>query len=70
MMSIRGASAEVREALRGTVEAWIDAFAAVAREGGLTAAHARIRAEEAIVRVEEPSLSLECSGRPPPSKER
>jgi len=52
VMSIRGASAEVREALRGTVEAWIDAFAAVAREGGLTAAHARTRAEEAIVRVE------------------
>lgn len=52
VMSIRGASEEVREALRGTVQAWIEAFATVAREGGLTAAHARIRAEEALVRVE------------------
>ena len=52
VMSIAGASAEVKEVLRGTLQSWIDAFAAVARESGLTAAHARIRAEEAIVRVE------------------
>jgi AcrR family transcriptional regulator len=52
VMSIRGASKEVKEVLRGTLQSWLDAFTAVAKEGGLTAAQAHIRAEEAIVRVE------------------
>jgi TetR/AcrR family transcriptional regulator, lmrAB and yxaGH operons repressor len=52
VMSIPGASKEVKEVLRGTLQAWLDAFTAVAREGGLTVAHARIRAEEAIARIE------------------
>jgi AcrR family transcriptional regulator len=52
VMSIPGASEEVKEVLRGTLQGWLDAFTTVARDGGLTAAHARIRAEEAIVRIE------------------
>jgi TetR/AcrR family transcriptional regulator, lmrAB and yxaGH operons repressor len=52
VMSIPGASEEVKEVLRGTLQGWLDAFASVAREGGLTAAHARLRAEEAIARIE------------------
>jgi TetR/AcrR family transcriptional repressor of lmrAB and yxaGH operons len=51
-MSIPGASEEVKKVLRGTLQGWLDAFTTVAREGGLTAAHARTRAEEAIVRLE------------------
>jgi TetR/AcrR family transcriptional repressor of lmrAB and yxaGH operons len=52
VMSIPGASEEVKKVLRGTLQGWLDAFTTVAREGGLTAAHARTRAEEAIVRLE------------------
>lgn len=70
VMSIAGASEDVKEVLRGTLRAWLNPFRTVAREGGLTAAHARIRAEEAIVRIEGLSLSLEYLEKTPPSKER
>jgi AcrR family transcriptional regulator len=52
VMSIPGAPKEVREVLRGTLQSWFEAFTGVAREAGLTVAQARLRAEEAIVRIE------------------
>ncbi|SEF51655.1 transcriptional regulator, TetR family [Bryocella elongata] len=52
LMSIPGASQELKEALRATMQAWLDAFAAVAKEAGISGAQARARAEEAITRIE------------------
>jgi TetR/AcrR family transcriptional repressor of lmrAB and yxaGH operons len=52
LLSIPGAPAELKEALRATMHAWLDSFAAVARESGLSSAQARARAEEAITRIE------------------
>lgn len=52
LLSITGAAEEVKQSLRGTMRQWLDAFAGVAKESGLTAAQARARAEEAIVRIE------------------
>jgi TetR/AcrR family transcriptional repressor of lmrAB and yxaGH operons len=52
VLSIPGGSDELKTALKGAMQAWINAFAGVAREGGLSPAMARARAEEAIVRFE------------------
>jgi TetR/AcrR family transcriptional regulator, lmrAB and yxaGH operons repressor len=52
MLSIPGGSAELRNALKATMQTWISAFAEVAKESGLSPAMARLRAEEAIVRIE------------------
>jgi TetR/AcrR family transcriptional regulator, lmrAB and yxaGH operons repressor len=52
VMSIPGASEDVKKVLRGTLQSWLDAFTTVSREAGLTAARARKRAEEAIMRIE------------------
>ena len=52
VLSIPGASAELRVALKDAMQQWIQAFTAVARESGLSPALARARAEEAIVRFE------------------
>lgn len=52
VMSIQGATEGVKESLRGLLQAWIEAFTAVAREAGFTAAQARLRAEEAVVKIE------------------
>lgn len=52
VLSIPGGSAELKSALKDAMQAWISAFAEVAKEGGLTPAAARARAEEAIVRFE------------------
>jgi TetR/AcrR family transcriptional regulator, lmrAB and yxaGH operons repressor len=52
VLSIPGASEELRAALRVTTEAWITAFAGICRESGLSPSAARSRAEEAILRIE------------------
>jgi len=52
VLSIPGGSEELQLALRAAMQAWIGAFAQVAKESGLGAAAARSRAEEAIVRIE------------------
>jgi len=52
VLSISGGSKELQLALRGAMQAWVSAFAQVARESGLGVASARTRAEEAIVRIE------------------
>ena len=52
VLSIPGGSEELQLALRGAMQAWVSAFAQVAKESGLGIAAARSRAEEAIVRIE------------------
>ena len=52
VLSIPGGSAELQRALRKAMEAWISAFAKVAKESGLGPSAARSRAEEAILRIE------------------
>jgi AcrR family transcriptional regulator len=52
VLSIPGGSEELKAALKGAMQAWIDAFAEIAKESGLSSATARSRAEEAVVRFE------------------
>jgi hypothetical protein len=52
VLSIPGGSEELKTALKGAMQAWINAFTGVAKESGLSPALARARAEEAIVRFE------------------
>jgi len=52
ILSIPGGSDELRLALRGAMQAWVNAFAQVAKESGFSASVARSRAEEAIIRIE------------------
>ncbi len=52
VLSIPGGSEALRAGLKGAMQAWIKAFADVAKESGMTAAIARSRAEEAIIRIE------------------
>ncbi|MFT4112650.1 TetR/AcrR family transcriptional regulator [Silvibacterium sp.] len=52
MLSIPGGPEALKAGLRGAMQAWIKAFADVARESGLSPAAARARAEEAVIRIE------------------
>jgi AcrR family transcriptional regulator len=52
VLSIPGGSAELKAALTSAMQAWISAFAGIAKDSGLPPALARARAEEAIVRIE------------------
>jgi AcrR family transcriptional regulator len=52
VLSIPGASPALKAALKGAMQAWIHAFAEIAKESGLSPALARARAEEAVVRIE------------------
>ena len=52
VLSIPGGSDELKSALKEAMQAWIAAFAEIAKESGLPPAAARSRAEEAIVRFE------------------
>lgn len=52
VLSLAGGNDELAAALRMAMQAWLKAFAQVARESGLPPALARLRAEEAIVRIE------------------
>ncbi len=52
VLSIPGGSEDVHSAIRKAMQAWISAFAQVAKESGMSLALARSRAEEAIIRIE------------------
>ncbi len=52
VLSIPGGSEELQLALKGAMQAWVGAFAQVARESGIGATAARSKAEEAIIRIE------------------
>ena len=52
VLSIPGRSKELQLALRAVMQAWVSAFAQVAKDSGVGIAAARSRAEEAIVRIE------------------
>jgi len=52
VLSIPGGSNELKTALKGAMQAWLNAFTGVAKESGLSPAMARARAEEAVVRIE------------------
>ena len=52
VLSISGGSDELRTTLRIALQAWLKAFAEIAKESGLSARLSRLRAEEAIVRIE------------------
>jgi TetR/AcrR family transcriptional repressor of lmrAB and yxaGH operons len=52
VLSIPGGSEELHVALRGAMQAWLNAFTQIARDSGIAPAMARSRAEEAIVRIE------------------
>jgi AcrR family transcriptional regulator len=52
MLAIAGGGDDLVAALRATLQAWIKAFADLAKESGLSASAARMRAEEAIMRIE------------------
>lgn len=52
VLSISGGNDELAIALRMALQAWMKAFTDIARESGLSPAVARLRAEDAIVRIE------------------
>lgn len=52
VLSIPGGSKELQLALKGAMQAWVTAFAQVAKDSGHGSVAARSRAEEAIVRIE------------------
>jgi AcrR family transcriptional regulator len=52
VLSIRGGSEELQLGLKAAMQAWVSAFAQVARESGHGLAAARSKAEEAILRIE------------------
>ncbi len=64
VLSIPGGSAELQLALKGAMQAWVGAFAQIAQESGLGADAARLRAEEAIVRIEGSLILARVLGDP------
>jgi TetR/AcrR family transcriptional repressor of lmrAB and yxaGH operons len=52
VLSIPGSPTELKTAIKGVMQAWVNAFAGIAKESGLSPAMARARAEEAIVRIQ------------------
>jgi AcrR family transcriptional regulator len=51
-LSLPGGSPRLREAVRGTLRAWLRAFTGIAREAGASGVEARRRAEQAIIEIE------------------
>ncbi|WP_433973514.1 TetR/AcrR family transcriptional regulator [Tunturiibacter lichenicola] len=52
VLSLAGGTAELNEILRGALQAWLKAFAEIAKESGLPVSEARKRAELAIIQIE------------------
>jgi TetR/AcrR family transcriptional repressor of lmrAB and yxaGH operons len=52
VLSIPGGSEELKLALKEAMQAWVSAFAHVAKDSGHGSVAARSKAEEAIVRIE------------------
>lgn len=51
-LSLPGSSPGLREAVRGSLKAWLQAFTGIAREAGASDTEARQRAEQAIIEIE------------------
>ncbi len=51
-LSLPGGSAALHEAVRGSLAALLQAFTGIAREGGVSGADARERAEQAIIEIQ------------------
>jgi AcrR family transcriptional regulator len=51
-LSLPGSSPGLRQAVRGSLKAWLQAFTGIAREAGASTAEARVRAEQAIIEIE------------------
>ncbi len=52
VLSLPGADGELAAALKSAMQAWLKAFAEIARESGLPRGLAQTRAEDAIVRIQ------------------
>jgi TetR/AcrR family transcriptional regulator, lmrAB and yxaGH operons repressor len=52
MLSIAGGGEDLKTVLRTVTQAWVKAFTEIAQESGMSLSLARLRAEEAIVRIE------------------
>jgi AcrR family transcriptional regulator len=52
VLSIQSGPEELRVVLRKMTQTWVDAFTKIATESGLDAVDARLRAEEALIRIE------------------
>jgi AcrR family transcriptional regulator len=52
VLSIPGGSEQVIATVKAAMQAWIKSFTEIAREGGLSPASARNRAEEAVLRIQ------------------
>ena len=65
VLSIAGGPEELKTAIRGAMQAWINAFANVVKESGLPPALARSRAEEAIARLEGSLVVARVLGKTP-----
>jgi TetR/AcrR family transcriptional repressor of lmrAB and yxaGH operons len=52
ILSILGGPAELRAELKTALQAWLEAFAKLGRQSGMSAPTAKARAEEAIARIE------------------
>jgi len=66
VLSLPGGSVRRHEALKAALEAWMAAFAALARDSGMTAAAARHAAEEALIRIEGSLVLSRALGDPAP----
>lgn len=51
-LSLPGGSPGLREAVRGSLKAWLQAFTGIAREAGASGTEARERSERAIIEIE------------------
>lgn len=51
-LSLPGGGPALREAVRGALKAWLQAFAGIARKAGASGAEARERAEQGIIAIE------------------
>jgi TetR/AcrR family transcriptional repressor of lmrAB and yxaGH operons len=52
VLSLPGTGEKIETCIKVAMQAWMKAFTEIARESGLSAGVARLRAEEAIVRIE------------------
>lgn len=52
VLSLPGAGEKIESCIRAAMQAWLKAFTEIARESGLPLGTARLRAEEAIMRIE------------------
>ena len=61
-LSFGNEDAPIRDHLKASMEAWVDAIAAVLRESGLPPRTARERAQDAVIRIEGSLVMARASG--------